>query len=165
MASSLHAAPTDPSSPSPPTEPPPHPESVEGLPRYSYRRRDTEARDVLEECVTRVRRRAETVRGPDITVPPGRTTGPDGYTVSCPGRYVATGYGVGLGATELVFAFTTVNGRGYDFDFSNPSDISSFQANGDVRCARGRNLRVRAQVSRNEKRRADAQAKAALREK
>jgi hypothetical protein len=104
-----------------------------------------------------------TARGPQIAIPPQTVTQVGQYDLRCPGRYVATGYGVGLGATDLVYAEPSVSGRGYDFSFANPSTTSTFHASGQVRCARGRKLRVKAQTSRSEQRLAVREARAALR--
>lgn len=89
----------------------------------------------------------KTVRGPEVAIAPFGITGLNAYNLRCPRGYVATGYGVGLGATELVYADPSVDGRGYDFAFANPSELSTFHANGSLRCATGRRAHLIASAS------------------
>lgn len=81
-----------------------------------------------------------TVRGGEISVAPLDVT--HTHRINCPRGYVATGYGVLLGADELVYADPTSSGRGYAFSFANPSEFSSYSASASVRCATGRSVRV-----------------------
>lgn len=106
-----------------------------------------------------------TVRGRDISIAPLDVSGVSAYQVNCPRGYVATGYGVLLGANDLVFADPTVSGRGYDFDFANPSDLDSFDSSASVRCATGKNARVygvASTVSRTSKTALDRAARRSL---
>jgi hypothetical protein len=83
------------------------------------------------------------VYGDNVQVGPMSTTGVNGYTLLCPRGWRATGHGVGLGATELIFAYQTTDGRGYQFAFANSSPDTPYDANGTLTCARGfRGLRV-----------------------
>lgn len=85
-----------------------------------------------------------TVRGREIHVAPLDVSGLDAYNLRCPRGYVATGYGVGLGALDLVYADPSFNGRGYDFAFANSSDADTFSGNAEVRCVTGANAKVQA---------------------
>jgi hypothetical protein len=78
-----------------------------------------------------------TYDGPDIKVAPLGVTDVDQYVIRCPHGWQTTGFGVLNGATDLVFADPTNDGRGYSFVFGNPSSSSSFTASASVRCAKG----------------------------
>ena len=85
-----------------------------------------------------------TYDGPDIDVPPASVTEVDAYVLKCPRGWQTTGFGVLNGATDVVFADPTNDGRGYSFAFGNPSSSSSFTASASVRCAKGgKGLKVR----------------------
>jgi hypothetical protein len=88
-----------------------------------------------------------TVQGPDIEVAPLSVNAED-YVVRCRRGWQTTGFGVLNGATDIVYADPTSDGRGYVFAFGNPSSSSPFTASGNVRCVKGgKGLRVRKATS------------------
>ena len=100
-----------------------------------------------------------------VNIPPRQTTGVDGYNLACPRGWTATGFGVRLGGTTLVYADPSRDGRGYEFGFANPSQLHTFGAAGSVKCVKGRNIGVRpASVTKREHQRALREAEAAMRE-
>jgi hypothetical protein len=82
------------------------------------------------------------VYGNSISVPPQDVTAVDQYNLRCPYPYRATGHGVLLGAVQLIYATPSVDGRGYDFAFANPSADTAYDAAGTVTCIRGTGLKV-----------------------
>jgi hypothetical protein len=86
--------------------------------------------------------------GPDVTIGPLSTNDVGSYIVRCRRGWQATGFGVLLGANDLVYADPTTDGRGYEFLFGNPDSSNAFTSSGNVRCAKGKNgLRVKAALS------------------
>jgi hypothetical protein len=84
-----------------------------------------------------------TYEGPEIQVPPVSVNAGD-YVVKCPRGWQVTGFGVLNGATDVVYADPTSDGRGYAFAFGNSSQTTAFRASGNVRCQKGgRGLKVR----------------------
>jgi hypothetical protein len=102
--------------------------------------------------------------GKTITIPASSVTADDDYDVRCPKSYIATGHGVSLGGSQLVFADPDAGGRGFSFSFLNAGDQPVANVSASVVCVRGRGLRVRAaSLNREARRRAVEQARASLR--
>ena len=103
--------------------------------------------------------------GNAITIPGQTVTADDDYKVTCPKGYIATGHGVNLGATRLVFADPDARGRGYSFAFLNTDADPAPNVSATVICVRGKGLRVRAaSLSVEDRRLAVEQARKALRD-
>ena len=103
--------------------------------------------------------------GPAINVPAQTVTADDDYGVTCPKNYIATGHGVNLGATRLVFADPDARGRGYSFAFLNTDNEPAPNVSATVICVRGKGLRVRAaSLSEEDRRLAVEQARRSLRD-
>jgi hypothetical protein len=104
------------------------------------------------------------VEGGTVTVPPSSVTDEKDYDVRCPKGYVATGHGVSLATTQLVFADPDAGGRGFSFAFLNSGSQPAENVSATVICMRGRGVRVRAaSLSQEDRRRAVEQARASLR--
>ena len=90
------------------------------------------------------------VRGPDMSLEPYAVSDLDQYNLRCPTGYVTTGYGLLLGASELVYADPNGSGTGYDFAFSNPTDFMTTSPSASIICIRGTGaLRVVATAARD----------------
>ena len=106
------------------------------------------------------------VEGSPITVPPASVTDEKDYDVRCPKGYVATGFGVSLGSTQLVFADPDAGGRGFSFAFLNSETTPAPDVRATVVCMRGRGVQVRAaSLSQEDRRLAVERARASLRRK
>jgi hypothetical protein len=93
------------------------------------------------------------VEGPAVTIPAASVSDEKDYDVRCPKGYVATGPGVSLGTTQLVFADPDAGGRGYSFAFLNNSSAPATNVSASVVCMRGTGVRVRAASLNQEDRR------------
>jgi hypothetical protein len=101
--------------------------------------------------------------GDAITVPPNTATDANDYDVRCPRNYIATGHGLSLGATQLVFADPDAGGKGFSFSFVNTQQAPATNVSASVICVRGRGLRVRAaSLSLEDRRQAVEQARRSL---
>ncbi len=104
------------------------------------------------------------VEGSAITVPASSVTADDDYDIRCPKGYIATGHGVSLATSQLVFADPDPGARGFSFSFLNTGDSPIANVSASVVCVRGRGVRVRAaSLSQEDRRRAVEQARASLR--
>jgi hypothetical protein len=102
--------------------------------------------------------------GAAVTVPKQSVTDVKDYDVRCPKNYVATGFGVSLGTTQLVFADPDAGGKGYSFAFLNTEGEDAKNVSATVICMRGRNLRVKASaLSEEDRRQAVGRARESLR--
>jgi hypothetical protein len=103
--------------------------------------------------------------GKAVTVPAQTVTADNDYQVVCPKNYIATGHGLNLGATRLVFADPDPRGRGFSFAFLNTDNEPAPNVSATVICVRGKGLKVRAaSLSQEDRRLAVEQARKALRD-
>jgi hypothetical protein len=103
------------------------------------------------------------VEGPTVSIPAQSVSDEKDYDVRCPKNYVATGPGVSLGTTQLVFADPDPGGRGYSFAFLNNSSAAASGVSASVVCMRGSGVRVRAaSLNQEDRRRAVEQARRSL---
>jgi hypothetical protein len=93
------------------------------------------------------------VEGKPVTVPAASVTDEKDYDVRCPKGYVATGHGVSLGTSQLVFADPDAAGKGYSFAFLNSESTPAPNVSATVICMRGKGVRVRAASLNQEDRR------------
>ena len=104
------------------------------------------------------------VEGSAVTVPATSVTDEKDYDVRCPKGYVATGHGVSLGTTQLVFADPDAGGKGFSFAFLNSEAQPATNVSATVICMRGKGVRVRAaSLSQEDRRLAVERARASLR--
>ena len=102
--------------------------------------------------------------GTPITIPAATVTDEKDYDVKCPKGYIATGHGLSLGTTQVVFADPDAGGRGFSFAFLNREAQPVENVSATVICVRGKGVRVRAaSLSQEDRRLAVERARASLR--